>query len=150
MSSPIDIKDVVTLPERYYGVLEREVASLRPSKRKNWRGRLMNTRGVATRVVYRDGEFFQSGTNRRVVSSDRWIEEHGPSSTPAKRLPVSAVVAFAENFDRALARGETGDEAAQDTLDQIFQQELISNHTGNHSRNKTVKIPTAAGQPCRA
>ena len=151
MSSSIDIDNVVRIPNREYASMKREVAALKPSKRKNWRAQVTDRRGVKCRIMYKDdGEFFLPATKRLVIATEKCLElrRQMPGGYEPPPLPLPALSAFVANFERACAQGNP-DAAAQDTLNQLFWDDILSHHTGNHYRNHSVKIPTAVGQPCR-
>ena len=135
------MKQVVVADEEYNEWLQA-VKALKPRKQKHWQEWLRNKRGERSRVRFNveTGEFENyspayedrqcgklSATWAQVTPLSRWREE--------KYYPTSAV---GHAFD-------VSDEVGEEALRAATQ----ANHTGNHYRNQSVKVPTAPGEPVR-
>ena len=132
----------VTVTDEVYNEWLQEVKALKPRKQKNWQRWLRNQSGEKTRVCFNveTGDFENyspahearqfkklSATWVQVVPLSRWRKEG--------YYPVSAV---GHAFD-------VSDEVGEATLRAATQ----ANHTGNHYRNHSIKVPTAPGEPVR-
>ena len=121
----------------------QEVKTLKPRKQKNWQGWLRNQRGEKTRVRFNveTGEF----ENYSPAHEDRQCEKLSatwvqvvPLSCWRKEIGYKPVSAVGHAFD---VSDEAGEEA--------FRAATQANHTGNHYRNHSIKVPTAPGEPVR-
>ena len=132
----------VTVTDEVYNEWLQEVKALKPRKQKNWQSWLRNQRGEKTHVRFyvETGDFENystahearqckklSATWVQVVPLSRWRK--------AKYYPTSAV---GHAFDVSDEIGEEAPRAATQ-----------ANHTGNHYRSHSVKVPTAPGEPVR-
>ena len=132
----------VAVTDEVYNQWLQEVKALKPRKQKNWQRWLRNQSGEKTRVRFNveTGDFENyspahearqckklSATWVQVVPLSRWQKE--------KYYPTSAV---GHAFD-------VSDEAGEEALRAATQ----ANHTGNHYRNHSIKVPTAPGEPVR-
>ena len=133
----------VAVTDEVYNEWLQEVKALKPRKQKNWQSWLRNQRGEQTRVGFNvatgDAEPYSPAREARqcktllatwvqVVPLSRWRKEEG-------YYPTSAV---GHAFD-------VSDEVGEEALRAATQ----ANHTGNHYRNHSIKVPTAPGEPVR-
>ena len=73
------------LGKRTFSVVYHKKAS----KRKNWRWQLKDEWGVKTRIVYRNGMFFEPKTKRRVSSAANDDRRLGPLPDGERRVFVA-------------------------------------------------------------
>ena len=133
----------VAVTDEVYNEWLQEVKALKPRKQKNWQSWLRNQSGEKTRVCFNaeTGDFENyspahearqckklSATWVQVVPLSRWRKEND-------YYPTSAV---GHAFD-------VSDEVGEEALRAATQ----ANHTGNHYRNHSIKVPTAPGEPVR-
>ena len=124
---PLMIGHLGLLTEDLYDQYIDEVMSLTPKQRKKWHVMLRDMNGVGRRMYF-DG-YFKIKTERGIVgvgapSTVRAIEE-----SAGERIPGL--------HPRHPGHG------------QAFQDRVNENLTGNHYRNRHVRIPTAPGEPVR-
>ena len=124
---PLMVGQIGLLTEDRYDQYIDEVMSLPPKQRKKWRITSRDLNGVKRRLYY-DG-CFKIQTERGIVnvgapSSVRCVEELVGERVPALHA-------------RHPGHGEA------------FQARINENLTGNHYRNRYVRIPTAPGEPVR-
>ena len=135
-------KKWVMVADDEYNAWVQEVKALKPRKQKNWQSWLRNKSGVKSGVRFNveTGEL----ENYSPAHEDRQCEKLSATwvqVTPMFRwrkegyYPTSAV---GHAFD-------VSDEVGEESLRAATQ----ANHTGNHYRNHSVKVPTAPGEPVR-
>ena len=57
----VDMESWCCCSDEQYDTWEAEIKSLKPKKRKNWKGYIVDKWGVRTGVFYKDGEFWDKG-----------------------------------------------------------------------------------------
>jgi hypothetical protein len=57
----VDMENWCCCSDEQYDTWEAEIKSLKPKKRKNWKGYIVDKWGVRTGVFYKDGEFWDKG-----------------------------------------------------------------------------------------
>jgi hypothetical protein len=105
-----------------------EIMALPPKKRMKWKAHLKDKFGVNTRCIYKDGNTWNWS-----LIVHRWALVSPFSALQLEDsftyMPISVV-------------GDTISSGADDeTINTAIQQEVSTNHTGNHTRNKSVKVP---------
>ena len=128
----------VVVTDEVYNEWLQEVKALKPRKQKNWQSWLRNQSGEKTRVCFNvetgDFENYSPAHEARQCNklSATWVQVIPMSrAREDESHPLSAVChAFGVS-------DEAGVEA--------FMAEVQANHTGNHYRNHSVKVPTAPG-----
>ena len=115
------------LTEDLYDHYIEHVMSLTPKQRKKWHVIVKDEKGVGRRMYF-DGYF--------KIKTERGIVGVGASST---------VRAIEEGVGRRLP----GLHPRHPGHGQAFQERINENRTGNHYRNRFVRIPTAPGEPVR-
>ena len=124
-----------------YNAWVQEVKTLKPRKQKNWQSWLRNQSGEKTRVCFNvetgDFENYSPAHEARQCKklSATWVQVVPLSRFQKEGYPVSAV---GHAFD-------VSDEVGEAALRAATQ----ANHTGNHYRNHSIKVPTAPGEPVR-
>ena len=117
-----------------YDTFMAGIMTLPPKKRLKWKAHLMDEFGVNTRCIYKDGKIYNWS-----LIIHRWaLVSPIPLLLKDPIMPVSAV-------GDVMCSG-AGDEIVNMTV----QQEVAKNHTGKHTRNKTVKVPKQADGCVRA
>ena len=131
----------VTVTDEVYNEWLQEVKALKPRKQKNCQRWLRNKSGEKTRVCFNveTGKFenYSPAHEARQFKklSATWVQVVPLSRWRKEGYFVSAVGhAF-----------EVSDEAGEAALRAATQ----ANHTGNHYRNHSIKVPTAPGEPVR-
>ena len=131
----------VAVTDEVYNEWLQEVKALKPRKQKNWQRWLRNKSGEKSRVRFNveTGEFenYSPAHEARQCKklSATWVQVVPLSRWRKEGYPVSAV---GHAFD-------VSDEAGEAALGAAIQ----ANHTGNHYRNHSIKVPTAPGEPVR-
>ena len=123
--SPLDLG---LLTEARYDEYINHVMSLTPKQRKKWHIMVKDERGVGRRMYF-DGCF-------------KIKTEHGVTLVGGP----SSVQTIEESLGQHL-RGLHPEHPGNGTP---FQERIADNHTGNHYRNRKVRVPTAPGEPVRA
>ena len=131
----------VTVTDEVYNEWLQEVKALKPRKQKRWQGWLRNQRGEKSRIRFQSQEWrlctlisAHEARERKKLSAT-WVQVVPLSRWRKEGYPVSAV---GHAFD-------VSDEVGEATLRAATQ----ANHTGNHYRNHSIKVPTAPGEPLR-
>ena len=131
MDLPIDWsidweRATIEVPDFIYEEFMSEVMSLQPKKRKAWKRTLTDKTGTKTRCMYRDGKIYNHS-----LFTHKWAEVMPLSeSRSAGYVPISSV---------GIA-SLVSDEAAHEAL----LKEAAESKTGNHHRNKSVRIPKSS------
>ena len=102
--------------------------SLQPKKRKAWKRTLMDKTGTKTRCTYRDGKIYNHS-----LKTHKWQEVVPMSESRSAGymyVPISSV---------GIA-SLVSDEAAHEAV----LKEAAASNTGNHYRNKSVRIPKSS------
>ena len=147
-----------SVPQDNYDKLLSEVQKLKPQKRKNWKGLLVDAHGQKTRVRYvADGirmpEYdFTSHFENKMSGLTK--SKYGTQEEWRVVIPKNLPKVGDENIDEVLHFrtqrdvGRDGMSPQEQSLD--FAAEALANHTGNHEpRNHRINVPTRAGEPVR-
>ena len=121
---------ITTIAQQEYDMHMAEIMALPLKKRKKWKARLTDKFGVTTRCVYRDGDIWNWS-----LITHRWakVKPHGSVMNDRNEevvwMPNSVV-------------GDIVCSGADDeSITAAVQLEAAYNHTGNHTRSNTVKVP---------
>ncbi len=115
------------LTEERYDEYIAHVISLTPKQRKKWHILIKDENGVGRRMYF-DGHF--------KIKTDRGIVHVGAPST-------------VEVFEQSAGQHLPGLHPEHPGRGDAFQERIAENRTGNHHRNRTVRVPTAPGEPVR-
>ena len=147
-----------SIPADNYENMLIEVQKLKPQKRKNWKGALMNTIGQKTRVRYVEAGIEVPGYN--FVShfenklSGQMQSKYGTEQAWRVVTPKGLPKADDDNADETYHFRDQRD-VRRDSMSSWEQSldmasETLGNLTGNHEpRNHRITIPTRAGEPVR-
>ena len=147
-----------SIPAVNYEEMLTEVLKLKPQKRKNWKGALMNTIGQKTRVRYVEagievpGYKFVSHFENKL--SGQMQSKYGTEQEWRVVLPSGLPRVDADNADEIIHFRDSRD-VRRDSMSSWEQSldmasETLGNLTGNHEpRNHRISIPTRAGKPVR-
>ena len=144
----------------------KEVDKLPERKKCKWNGAMISQQGVRAKVRFNDGYFqikkpadWFSEYKGVVRSNDGWYP-----MVPSNTHPTYEQMAQSYGHEQALEFGRGGevffvgeedqvgdDETAEGLRVQMShtRERIQQNHTGNHYRNKKLRIPTAPGEPVR-
>ena len=132
----------VAVTDEVYNEWLQEVTALKPRKQKNWQRWLRNQSGEKTRVCFNvetgDFENYSPAHEARQCKKllETWVQVVPLSRWRNEGYHCTSAVGFA--FD-------VSDEVGEEALRAATQ----ANHTGNHYRNHSIKVPTAPGEPVR-
>ena len=132
----------VTVTDKVYNEWLQSVKALKPRKQKHWQEWLRNQRGEKSRVRFNveTGEF----ENYSPAHEARQYKKL--SATWVQVIPMSRVREDEYHPTSAVGHAfDVSDEAGEEALRAATQD----NHTGNHYRNHSIKVPTAPGEPVR-
>ena len=153
-------------------VLERwraQLESLPPKKQESWKTSVKDKHGTLRRIRFHVGEF-QAKCHASHAKKDHeqpmdgWAPVCAVGSMPTEaqiqasyghvfteRGIPEVVVESKETAELREALAECGLTGLEFELlkAEIIRQMHDANHTGNHRRNRTLAVPTAAGQPVR-
>ena len=145
-SQPLDMAATANLysmvvmarvPDRIYDAFMEEIMALPDKKRAAWKRTLIDNTGTKTRCVYRDGKIYNYS-----VKAHMWAEVR--SMSDAREEVQSGAVEWTPLSPAGVAMMES-DEAALRALN----QETDANQTGNHYRNKHIRIPKSSDSRVR-
>ena len=131
----------VAVTDEVYNEWLQEVKALKPRKQKNWQSWLRNQWGEKSRIRFNvetcEFENYSPAHEARQCKklSATWVQVVPLSRWRKEGYFVSAV---GHAFD-------VSDEVGEANLRAATQ----ANHTGNHYRNHSIKVPTAPGEPVR-
>ena len=114
----------------------QELSKMKPKKRKNWKGSLTDSNGVSTKLKYdvKNDCFLnysiKVGKFVRVTTISELQTKGGGIKNLIAHTPVGVDI-------------KSGFEAGVDNTVEVMQAAIDSNHTGNHYRNTSVKVPSS-------
>ena len=118
----------IAISQQTYDTFMAEIMALPPKKRMKWKAHLQDKFGVNTRCIYKDGKIWNWS-----LIIHRWaLVSPIPLLLKDPIMPLSVV-------GDVMCSG-----AGDETVNAAIQQEVANNHTGNHTRNKSVKVPAQA------
>ena len=121
---------VTQVPDCIYEEFMTEILSLSAKKRKAWKRTLTDTKGTKTRCMFSDGKIYNHSLKTHKWAEVRPMSDSREEKDGVVRVPTSSV------GSAVLA----SDEAALEAM----RHEIDGSHTGNHHRNKPVRIPKAS------
>lgn len=127
----------IQVSDEQYDFWQKQIDALKPKKRKNWKSCLYDQWGRKSRVQYNSKlEVFENwsllGHCWARVDSFSYVMKHfyqDPSCIIKETSAIGEVTAHA-----ARTTGE-------DIADEVLDAAVAANHTGNHYRNTTIKVP---------
>ena len=119
--------DIGMLTERRYEEYIEHVMSLTPKQRKKWHIMIRDERGIGRRMYF-DGCF-------KIKTEHGVVLVGGPSSV--------------QMIEESLEQRLPGLHPEHPGQGLPFLDRIVENRTGNHYRNRTVRVPTAPGEPVR-
>ena len=128
----------VAVPDAIVDEWRQEVNALPMRKRGKWKGWLEDKHGQRTRVRYvpDTGHFENFYPSHVVQSSTQWMRIWSTAEVrAADGHPTS-------HLGEVMYANDDGGRMA-------LLAERDANHTGNHYRNHSIKVPTAPGEPVR-
>ena len=125
------------IPNELYDGFMQEIAALTPKQQRKWKGTSTTKTGTHTRLRYSNGKL--ESYSARVHT---WVPCVCLSDLPD---PAEWVPQTWEGV-AATVEASTGIEGL---TERALQRAMSENQTGNHYRNHTIKVPTAAGEPVR-
>ena len=123
---------ISTVEDETYARWENEIARLKPRKRKNWKSSLTDKWGQRTKVIYKDGTFYNWST---IFS--RWSEVRSETKIfSVMRDNANAKTCQFSPFGRmyhGIMVSDLTDEDKSQHCRTLIQEELKRNHTGKHA-----------------
>ena len=151
---------ITMIPREHMAALQEGMQALPTRKQKNWHSSTIGYNGVMTRIRFFNG-YFQS----RVPEGSRDPQFEWPASGWVPVVQVGDEVNDQQIIDTYGNEFVSARESRVDPESRInyeaemrgdrdasvveIERRIAENHTGNHHRNKHVKIPTTSGQPVR-
>ena len=147
-----------SVPPESYARMEAEVMALKPQKRKNYKGSLVNSAGQRTRVRYVEagikvpGRNFMSHFENKVSGQKQ--AQFATDLEWRTVIPIGLPLVDIEDVDYCLHMRRERDVKRDSMPSQEQSMDLAAeargNRTGNHGpRNHPIRVPTAAGAPVR-
>jgi len=144
------------VPQKQYDEKMKDVMSLKPNKRKNFKAYMTDKHGIRTKVRFIDGKLMCYSTivNKMTeVVTSQVISEGGWEATSKLGAQIEVMHEFVDALkDTQLVKdmNMTEDEL-KDWLEErrnnlhvmIMDQHIKDNHTGNSYRNHTITIKTS-------
>eukprot|EP01047_Picozoa_sp_COSAG01_P079561 COSAG01_NODE_15142_length_1369_cov_4.401907_2_plen_150_part_00 len=121
---------------------QAEVDTLKPRKRKNWKGSLTNKQGVKSKVKFEDGKFWNWSFST-IDNLMKWCEVIPQSQMFAsidKHQPTSETSLMIHCAHHLHSEGMLSTEQRDGMIDATLERTVKANHTGNHYRNHITKV----------
>jgi hypothetical protein len=140
-----------------------EIAALPERKRSKWSTATMEADGVYHKIRYHNGQFEKKVHNDGRLDHLKvdWmpIIPMGGEPTAEQVLRIYGVEAAEAQLEGGVPQSFIGGvpllpqdfatERGMLATHAAVQDDIDANYTGNHYRNKTVRVPTKVGQPVR-
>ena len=142
-SAPRDFRSIVLVPQAVIDVWTEEVCALPARRRASWKSRLLDRRGVQSRVRFRVQGNLQGPWPTH-------FEEY--NTLVSKWLPIFPYETARDAFASFRLNGplsESVDAAMQKGDFEALNSTFAPRSSGKHRRNKWISIPTPAGEPTR-
>jgi hypothetical protein len=131
------------VPKEGIDLWNLEVNALSTKKQKLWKGSLTDKKGTRQRVR------FVGSQDDPVPHSYQCYNPSDRSNNGGTWVPIVACEDIPKHECTVISRaGQRLDNSVSwcDTFNEIIHE----NHTGNHYRNRSIAVPTRAGEPVRA
>ena len=141
------LKEMITISDEAYSILEEELLKLPPKKRKNFKSTLTDKWGVKSKVIYKDGKFYnwsliwkcwaEIQTHRETIQDINTRREGNTISF------ISSVTGY--TLMKCAELEKQNIQIDTDTImEHSFSKQLEMNHTGNHYRKHYITAPSSA------
>ena len=143
VAAPPEPRSIVLVPQAAIDMWLLQLQALPRRKRCSWKSKLLDERGVASRLRYNPagdwqlpwGSFFEE-YNTHI---SQWLPVYAYEQVRDAFDTFTLASPFAESTDRVMREGNLGG-----------LRELFTTYTtGRPRRNRFVAVPTAAGEPTR-
>merc|ERR1712226_433023 len=103
-----------------------------PKKFNKFKDTLYDKRGVASRVICKDGVFLERATSA-VCMPDHFVRD----GVPLSKLGASTIAIH--------SRADLTEEQKEEQVDEVLTKEQVANRTGNHYRNHYIRASNPYG-----